>query len=81
MANNKNVPNSENSKVKVEPRTLHESRVINIYSEMQEGLAMLKKAGLFQEYLGYEMAVNVYFCRYKKILSNIKSNINNGDKS
>lgn len=49
--------------------SLHEMRAINTYKEMMEQLSILKKDVSFREYIGFEMAMKIFYNRYEKWLT------------
>jgi len=50
--------------------SLHQMRAINTYKDMKEQLAKLKQDVSFREYVGFEMAMQIFYNRYEKWLRN-----------
>jgi hypothetical protein len=50
--------------------SLHQMRAMNTYKEMKEQLAKLKQDVSFREYVGFEIAMQIFYKRYEKWLSN-----------
>lgn len=50
--------------------SLHQMRAINTYKEMKEQLSKLKQDVSFREYVGFEMAMQIFYNRYEKWLRN-----------
>ena len=48
--------------------SLHQMRAINTYKEMKEQLAKLKQDVSFREYVGFEIAMQIFYKRYEKWL-------------
>jgi len=59
-----------NSSLGVVSGSLHQRRAINTYKEMEEQLSKLRQDVSFREYVGFEMAMKIFYKRYKKWLSN-----------
>jgi hypothetical protein len=50
--------------------SLHKMRAFNTYKEMNEQLVKLKQDVSFREYVGFEMAMQIFHKRYEKWLTN-----------
>ena len=50
--------------------SLHQMRAINTYKDMKEQLAKLKQSVSFREYIGFEIAMKIFYNRYEKWLHN-----------
>ena len=50
--------------------SLHQMRAINTYKDMKEQLAKLKQDVSFREYIGFEIAMQIFYKRYEKWLGN-----------
>jgi len=47
----------------------HELKARATYKEMEEQLSKLRNAASFREYLGFELAMKIFYKRYKKWLN------------
>jgi hypothetical protein len=45
-------------------------RAINTYKEMKQELEKLKQDVLFREYIGFELAMQIFYNKYEKLLNN-----------
>jgi len=52
--------------------SLHQMRAINTYKEMKEELAKFKQDVSFREYIGFEIAMQIFYNRYEKWLGNYR---------
>ena len=67
---NLNTEETANSDLCAVSGSLHQMRAINTYNEMKKQLAKLKQKISFREYIGFEMAMQIFYKRYEKWLSN-----------
>jgi hypothetical protein len=67
---NLNTEKTANSVKGVVRGSLHQMRAINTYKDMKEQLAKLKQDVSFREYVGFEIAMKIFYNRYEKWLRN-----------